>query len=253
MPSTDKESKEPIAAETAKPSTTEPTAEPGSDKAAKANKRGSIFGGLFAKKDATGALPKDEPSATSPTVKEPEPTAVSEAAPQLGDPVKESTSPVAEPATETTAPAAPAAPVAAPAEASKTATTPDATKGARRSSSFFGTLGGKKDKRSEATSDAEVTDGEGKKSTGVTGLFRKASRAVRGDKTTSESSAPPPPPPAKAATEETSEAPAPISKDAPATAEPITNGETATEQPATATTETSVPTASGPAPIKATA
>ena len=49
----------------------------------------------------------------------------------------------------------------------------------RRRSSFFGTLGSKKERRAEATSDSEVTDGEGKKVGKLGGLFRRPSRAAQ--------------------------------------------------------------------------
>ena len=97
---------------------------------------------------------------------------------------------------------------------STTSTTPDALK-ERRRSSFFGTLGGKKEKRSDVISDTEGTDGEGKKSasTKLTGLFRKPSRAVKGGSSTDASASSP------AAVAESSEAPAPVSKDIPAITE----------------------------------
>ena len=58
----------------------------------------------------------------------------------------------------------------------------------KRRSSFFGTLSGKKERRSAETkekksesaiSDAEATDGEGKKSNKLQGLFRKASKSSK--------------------------------------------------------------------------
>ena len=127
----------------------------------------------------------------------------------------------------------PAAPVAAPAETSAaavtspvtspaaTATTPDATKGRRQS--FFNTLGSKKEKKSGAISDGEVTDGEGKKSASskLGGLFRKPSRAQSG-KPAAE--------PVPALPKEAADTATPISKDAPTTTEMApTNGETAAE------------------------
>ena len=62
-----------------------------------------------------------------------------------------------------------------------TTATPEPAK-ERRRSSFFGTLGSKKERRSEATSDSEVTDGEGKKVGKLGGLFRMPSRAAQGTK-----------------------------------------------------------------------
>lgn len=62
-----------------------------------------------------------------------------------------------------------------------TSATPEQPK-ERRRSSFFGTLGSKKERRAEATSDSEVTDGEGKKVGKLGGLFRRPSRAAQGAK-----------------------------------------------------------------------
>ncbi|MCJ1340891.1 hypothetical protein MMC09_006187 [Bachmanniomyces sp. S44760] len=62
-----------------------------------------------------------------------------------------------------------------------TPTTPDMAKDKRRSS-FFGTLGTKKQRKPDGMSDTEGTDGEGKKSGSdkIGGIFRKASRSARG-------------------------------------------------------------------------
>lgn len=62
-----------------------------------------------------------------------------------------------------------------------TLATPELAK-ERRRSSFFGTLGSKKERRAEPTSDSEVTDGEGKKVGKLGGLFRRPSRAAQGAK-----------------------------------------------------------------------
>lgn len=175
----------------------------------KANKRGSIFGNFFNKKDATSptvgteaapAVPAkdDETAVTSPTV------------PQLEDPVKPTPAPVATGTTnEITSPAN--EPATAP---TTSPTSPETGKPSRRSS-FFNNLGTKKEKRSDAVSDAEGTDGEGKKSTGskLGGLFRKPSRATPTSSTKPEHSA--------TAATETTDGPAPISKEAPA----ATNGD----------------------------
>ena len=70
----------------------------------------------------------------------------------------------------------------------ETTGTPETSLKDKRRSSFFGTLSGKKekkvaetrDKKSEsAISDAEMTDGEGKKSNKLQGLFRKASKSSK--------------------------------------------------------------------------
>ena len=62
--------------------------------------------------------------------------------------------------------------------------TPEATKEKRRQS-FFGSISGKKERRVDASSDAEGTDGEGRKSSSnkLGGLFRKASRSTKGPST----------------------------------------------------------------------
>ena len=139
-----------------------------------------------------------------------------------------------------------AAPAAATAETSAavtspaaTATTPDNGKNSRRQS-FFNTLGTKKEKKTGAISDGEPTDGEGKKSASskLGGLFRKPSRATSG-KPTTEAAEPVPTLP-----KETTNAPAPITKDAPTAPEMTqTNGETAAEPHVPAAEE---PISSGP-------
>lgn len=147
----------------------------------KASKRNSVFGGLFGKKEGAAKSPSSE---TGPAVpKKDEPLAVAPVAPQLDNPVKTPTTdattndtaeavtkasePIAaEKAVEPTSTSTPAAPV--------TGATPPSDK---RRTSFFGNLGTKKEKRAGATSGDELTDGE-KKSGGVGGLFRKASRAA---------------------------------------------------------------------------
>lgn len=62
-----------------------------------------------------------------------------------------------------------------------TAATPDVAPKDKRRQSFFGNISGKKEKKVEATSEGEGTDGEGKKSSGIKfgGLLRKASRSVK--------------------------------------------------------------------------
>ena len=82
------------------------------------------------------------------------------------------------------------APSTTPATAS--ATTPEATKEKRRQS-FFSTLSGKKEKKVDGTSDAEMTDGEKKSAAGkLGGLFRKASRSAKPTSSTvTDPSAPP--------------------------------------------------------------
>ncbi|KAL9100255.1 MAG: hypothetical protein Q9163_004347 [Psora crenata] len=169
--------------------------------APKPTKRSSVFGGLFGKKDAapnptttdTPAVPaKDEPVTVSPT------------APQLENPV---TSPAAEPTgptiTTKTEPAAVTEATAAP----TSATTPTD----KRRTSFFSTLGTKKEKKPVATSGDEAIDGEAKKQGGgFSGLLRKASRA----QSKRDASAP-----------VTDAAEVPLPKEHPAGEKAITNGD----------------------------
>ena len=141
------------------------------DTAAKPNKRMSMLGGFFGKKDSTTnasstekgpAVPaKDEPSTVSPT------------APQLDNPVTSPTLETASPAAGTAATEPVANTDGAGAAATSTTTPTD-----KRRTSFFGNLGTKKEKKAGATSGDELTDSETKKqSGGFGGLLRKASRA----------------------------------------------------------------------------
>ena len=112
----------------------------------------------------------------------------------------------------------------------------------RRRSSFFGTITGRKDRKSvepkdrkpEATSEGELTEGESKKPNKLQGLFRKASKSVK---------------PQSGAVKDSSSPPAP-SKESEAKATettPMTSETTATttdiEKPATATTAADTPEA----------
>lgn len=162
----------------------------------KASKRNSVFGGLFGKKDT----PRSTAAETGPAVPakdlptKSEPSTVASTAPQLDNPIKSPTASTTTGAATETPAAAPASTTAAASEpvaekaekalepavggsaapVTATATTPTD----KRRASFFGGLGTKKEKSAGATSGDELTDGEGKKSSGVGGLFRKASRAV---------------------------------------------------------------------------
>lgn len=141
----------------------------------KLNKRNSIFSSLFGKKDT----PVTKDSATTTAARESEASPVSATAPRLDDPVTtgasepNTTAPISTSAVDTTESSAL---VDTP---SAQATTPDLGREKRRSS-FFGNLGNKKEKRADVTSDTDITDGEGKKSTPAKfgGLFRKPSRAA---------------------------------------------------------------------------
>ena len=133
--------------------------------APKPNKRNSLFGGLFGKKDT--ASPTATETAPALVTKD-EPAAVSETAPRLDDPVVE---PTPAHGLDTTA-----APAAAAGTTDTTSPVSNTTPTGNRRSSFFSNLGTKKERKAGATSDTEVTD-ESKKSGGFGGLLRKASRA----------------------------------------------------------------------------
>ena len=163
---------EPIASSTTSETPTAVVTTPATatkDTAAKPNKRMSMLGGFFGKKDSTTspssaekgpAVPaKDEQSTVSPT------------APQLDNPVTSPTLETAPPAAGTAA----TEPVANTDGAAATSTTTPTDK---RRTSFFGNLGTKKEKKAGTTSGDELTDSETKKqSGGFGGLLRKASRA----------------------------------------------------------------------------
>ena len=157
----------------------------------KPTKRNSLFGNLWGKKDSGATSPR-EPVAPVAT-KEPETTPVSATAPRIEAPINTTSTesgvvePAPTPVTDATGSSSTAntAAVASP-------TTPSADK---RRTSFFNALGGKKEKKTEGTSEAEGIDAEGKKSnTGkFTGLFRKPSRATPpAHKETSPTAAAPP-------------------------------------------------------------
>ncbi|MCJ1265546.1 hypothetical protein MMC22_005426 [Lobaria immixta] len=211
------------------------TGHSGRDAHQKPIKRNSIFNSFFGKKEATSPLTKDS-TTTSPT-KDSETTAVSATAPRLDDPVgtgssePSTTAPVSIPSANT---AEGSALVDTP---SAQATTPDPVKEKRRSS-FFGTLGTKKEKRSDVTSDTDIADGEGKKSTPTKfgGLFRKPSRAATSGNRNSNNATS-----ATPAVIEPTESPTSTSKDAPvipddtgAASEPASTGQTQ-HTPVTAT------------------
>lgn len=173
--------------------------------APKPNKRNSIFGSIFGKKDAATLASTDTPPAVP--AKE-EQSTVSSTAPQLDNPVA---SPTAETTAATTEAPATAAEVATPAAATSPVSPTD-----KRRTSFFGNLGTKKERRTGGTSDNELTDGEGKKqsSGGLGGLLRKASRAQKGS--------------SSAASKDAANVPLPTETPAEAT----TNGDTLAGKPA---------------------
>lgn len=110
---------------------------------------------------------------------------MSPTAPQLDNPVTSSTT---EPTAATTEIPSTAAETTAPAAAAASPLSPTD----KRRTSFFGNLGTKKERRAGATSDNELTDGEGKKQStgGFGGLLRKASRAQKGSPSTASKDAP---------------------------------------------------------------
>lgn len=195
---------ESTAAETTPASSTRETAP-------KPNKRNSIFGSIFGKKDAPALASTDTPPAVP--AKE-EHSTLSSTAPQLDNPV---TSPTTETTAATTETPATAAEVATPAAATSPISPTD-----KRRSSFFGNLGTKKERRAGGTSDNELTDGEGKKqsSGGFGGLLRKASRAQKGS--------------SSAATKDAANVPLPTETPAEAT----TNGDALAGKPAATEGET---------------
>ena len=143
---------------------------------------------------------------------------MSDTAPQLESPVPATTTETPVAATEDKAEVKPST----ESPAGTSATTPTD----KRRTSFFSNLGTKKEKRADATSGDELTDGEKKKqSGGIGGLLRKASRAA----------------PKKDKEAKTDGTAVPMTKDT-AVAEkstkeetPVTNGEPAVEKAAEAT------------------
>ncbi|MCJ1395174.1 hypothetical protein MMC18_008055 [Xylographa bjoerkii] len=95
-------------------------------------------------------------------------------------------------------------------------TNPEPAMKEKRRQSFFGSLGGKKDKKVDPSSDNEATGGK------LGGLFRRASRSTKGSQSAMTDSSVPP---------------APISKDLPATTEVVPE---AAEAPAHVTEESAL-------------
>ncbi|KAL9135998.1 MAG: hypothetical protein Q9175_002796 [Cornicularia normoerica] len=212
-------------AESALPETT--PASTTRENAPKPNKRNSIFGSIFGKKDAA-TLALTETSTAVPT--KDEPSTLSSTAPQLDNPV---TSPTTETTAAIAGNPATAAEVTAPAAATSPLSPTD-----KRRTSFFGNLGTKKERRTGGTSDNELTDGEGKKqsSGGFGGLLRKASRAQKGS--------------SPAATTDAANVALPTETPAEATI----NGETLVEKPAMTEGETeNVTSTHGQTPVPAAA
>lgn len=134
----------------------------------KPTKRGSMFGSIFSKNSPTTER-KEKDVVPAVPEKDSEVAPVAPVAPQI-DPVPTSAStedavPTAPAVNEPVAPVVPAP--ATTTEATSTATPPVKDK---RRQSFFGSLGGKKEK-------SPAGDASGK---GLTGLFRKASSAAKG-------------------------------------------------------------------------
>ncbi|OKL59968.1 hypothetical protein UA08_04614 [Talaromyces atroroseus] len=186
----------PAAAEAETPAETPAEEKKEEPKTAAKSKRASLFGNFFNKV----ASPSKEKT-------EEEVAPVASTAPQLDSPVDEAAAAAkpAEPETAVETPAAEAA-VASSSETpavetaeKKEETTPEAKD--KRRTSLFGTLG--KKVKSEVTS-----DGEGKKTNKLGGLFRKPSKAVKSEEEKKEAA------PAETIAEG-EDKPEPISKDAP--------------------------------------
>ena len=212
----------------------------------KSTKRGSVFGGLFNKKDTPKAPTESTTApATTPAVTstKDEPTAVSSTAPQLENPVTAPTpapdSGKAEAAAASNGdPAAIAAAIAASSTTADSISAKTPTSNAdKRRTSFFGGIGSKKEKKSGATSGDELTDGENKEKSGGFGhLLRKASRATKPKPSTSGAPAVP-----STKTAEPTEVPLPketpaeipLPKETPAEPEALANGEATTSNAVT--------------------
>ncbi|EED24301.1 conserved lysine-rich protein, putative [Talaromyces stipitatus ATCC 10500] len=193
-------------------------------------KRASIFGEFF-KKVASPSKEKTEEEVAP----------VASTAPQLENPVDENAAKPIEPEAVTEAPAVEAAtasssetPAAeAATEDKKEATTPEN----KRRTSLFGTLG--KKSKTESTS-----DGEGKKTNKLGGLFRKPSKAVKSEDDKKKEATP------AETIPEGEDKPEPIAKDVPAD-ETAAHAAEKTEEPAVAAEPVNVtPTA---APVQAAA
>ncbi|RAO65535.1 uncharacterized protein BHQ10_001547 [Talaromyces amestolkiae] len=166
-------------------------------KPAAKTKRASIFGDFF-KKVASPSKEKTEEEVAP----------VASTAPQLENPVDETAVKPIEPESVTEAPAVEAAAAAAsssetPAAEAATEEKKEATTPEKRRTSLFGTLG--KKAKTESTS-----DGEGKKTNKLGGLFRKPSKAVKSEDDKKKEAAP------AETIPEGEDKPEPIAKDAPA-------------------------------------
>ena len=166
-----------------------------SSAAPKSSKRSSVFGSFFNKKE----MPKEKEKEIAPAVpaKDAETMPITAIAPQIEEsaamkaeqPMMNVTAP-GETATEASAVSAPAGETM-PTKA--TAITPD-TKEKRRQSFF--NLGGKKEKRSEATSDTEGAEKSGSataRGAKLGNVFRRASRSAKPTSSTVTDSGTPPP------------------------------------------------------------
>lgn len=176
------------------------------------SKRTSLFGNFF-QKVASPTHEKSEKEATAPAE-----SGVASTAPQLDNPVEEAAVKPIEPESVTAQGDSAAVKDASPAE-SPAAETPPAvkeTKDKRRSTSFFGSLGMRKEKKG---SDDEATDSESKPKNKLGGLFRKPSKAVKADNQKENGS-------------ESEAKPEPVAKDEPAKAEDKAEEKAAEEKPA---------------------
>ncbi|KAI9844232.1 MAG: hypothetical protein M1837_005738 [Sclerophora amabilis] len=211
----------PVATESAAPTTTTPKKEYSSSPGKES------FFGKFLKTEKTKFQQKKEEKAEDKTeTVEPE-ESKTEATPVTA-PTTETSAPVVTPSeTPTTQPAATTTPegttTTTTAPVTSRETTPAEPAKDRRRSSFFSTLGTKKEKKSEVTSDTETGDAQSKpkptQGSKIGELFRKPSRAVRGSSANRESSkkeaASPAPVPETSETAATTETPTdPVTQDA---------------------------------------
>ena len=183
-----------------------------SSAAPKSNKRNSVFGSFFNKKET----PKEKEKELAPAVpaKEAESAPVTATVPQTEEPTvmgsEEPMMNVATPKEATTENPTASASAGEMSATKATATTPD-TKEKRRQSFF--NLGGKKEKKSEAISDTEGAEKSGSATAKLGNVFRRASRSAKPTSSTVTDSGTPPS----------------ISKDTDTAAEPALAGSMAAE------------------------
>lgn len=207
-------------------------------------KRGSIFGSLFSKKDATSPTTEKAEKDDGPSVpaKDAEVPPVSETAPKIEEPIANKpidtaavTAPIdtaqapaaaEETSSETPKETAAAETATTPTKEKKSATTEEAKPADKRRSSLFGNLK-KKTHNADSTADAEATEVGTKRERSplpqrIGSLFRRPSRGVKSEEPKEAAAAASDSAPAAETT------PAPVIKDESA----ATNGTATTETPA---------------------